>query len=467
MSRRRRASASVTEPEVRSRSAELTLLLLAWVVVTTFYVLAWVGAVGHLPPRLWAFLAGLIAISLGMHVAVRRLAPNSSQVLVPIATLLNGIGYVEIARWDPTEAAFQSLWFLVSGVALVVTLAVVRRVRDLDRYRYLTLLVAGGLLLLPLVPGLGISVGGARLWIGLGPISFQPIEVAKILLVFFFASYFAANASLLSTPTQRIGRHLVVPPRALLPVLIAWGFAIAVLGVEDDIGFAMLLFALFMAMLWLTTGRLTYIGLGLGLFALGAAIAARYFSQVHVRVSLWLNPWSAANFSFSHQLAYGWFSLAAGGVFGTGLGLGQSGTIPEVTSDMIFAAIGEELGLLGIIAVLGLFVLFIGEGFRIAQRARSTYVRLAAAGLTTVVGLQAFFIAAGVLRILPFTGITLPFMAYGGSSLVANYIIVALLLRISDENAAPRAGGELRRVPQVGSAADSTSASHSTGATTG
>ncbi len=467
MSDHRRASARATEPVARSRSAELTLLVLSWIVTSSFYALAWVGAVGHLPPRLWLFLAGLITISLGMHLAIRRLAPASSQVLLPIATLLNGIGYVEIARWDPAEAAYQSLWFLVSGVALVVTLALVRRVRDLDRYRYLTLVGAVGLLLLPLVPGLGISVGGARLWIGLGPISFQPIEIAKILLAFFFASYFAANTPMLSTPTQRIGRFLVVPPRALLPVLVAWGFAIAVLGVEDDIGFAMLLFALFLALLWVSTGRKTYVVLGGALFVAGAGIAARYFSQVHVRVGLWLDPWSSANFAFSHQLAYGWFSLAAGGVTGTGLGLGQSGTIPEVTSDMIFAAIGEELGLIGILAVLGLFVLFVGEGFRIAQRATSPYVRLAATGLTTVVGLQAFFIAAGVLRILPFTGITLPFMAYGGSSLVANYIIVALLLRISDENAAPRGGGELRRGAHLRSKRSSTSASQSTGATTG
>ncbi len=303
-----------------------------------------------------------------------------------------------------------------------------------------------GLLLLPLVPGLGLNVGGARLWIGLGPITFQPVEIAKILLAFFFASYFAANRELLSTPTQRIGRRLIVPPKTLLPILVAWGFAIAVLGVENDVGFAMLLFALFMAMLWVTTGLKTYVAFGVALFAGGAFVAVRLFSQVHARISLWIDPWSASNFAFSHQLAYGWFSLAAGGVTGTGLGLGQSGTIPDVTSDMIFAAIGEELGFVGVIVVLSLFALFVGEGFRIAQRAHSDFVRLAATALSAVVGLQAFFIMAGVLRITPFTGITLPFMAYGGSSLVANYIIVALLLRISHENNTEVRGGEIRRV---------------------
>ncbi len=430
----------------QSRSAELGLLALAWIIVSAFYVLAWLGAVGHLPPRLWLFLIAIVVISLMMHLAIKHYAPQSSQVLLPIATLLNGIGYVEIARWDPTQAAYQSLWFLVSAIALIVTLALVRHVRDLDRYRYLTLAGAIGLLVLPLVPGLGINVGGARLWIGLGPITFQPVEIAKILLAFFFASYFAANRELLSTPTQRLGRHLIVPPKTLLPILVAWGFAIAVLGAENDVGFAMLLFALFMAMLWVTTGLKTYVAFGVALFVGGAVVAVRFFSQVHARISLWIDPWSAHNFAFSHQLAYGWFSLAAGGVTGTGLGLGQSGTIPDVTSDMIFAAIGEELGFVGVIVVLSLFALFVGEGFRIAQRAHSDYVRLAATALTAVVGLQAFFIMAGVLRITPFTGITLPFMAYGGSSLVANYIIVALLLRISHENSVELRGGEIRRV---------------------
>jgi len=197
-------------------------MVLAWIITSAFYVLAWLGAVGHLPPDLWLFLVAMVAISLSMHVAIRHYVPQASQVLLPIATLLNGIGYVEIARWDPHQAAYQSLWFLVSAVGLVITLALVRHVRDLDRYRYTSLLGAIGLLLLPLVPGLGISVGGARLWIGLGPITFQPVEVAKILLAFFFASYFAANRDLLSTPTQRIGRRQIVPPRTLLPILAAW-----------------------------------------------------------------------------------------------------------------------------------------------------------------------------------------------------------------------------------------------------
>lgn len=438
-----RVTTAKSESKRTYRLTELWLLVLAWVITTAFYILAWLGAVGHLPPRLWLFLLAVISLSLFMHFAIQRLAPHSTQILLPIATLLNGIGYVEIARWNPTEAGFQAVWFLVSSVALVAVLFLVRHVRDLDRYRYITLVLAIGLLLAPLVPGIGLTVYGARLWVRAGPISFQPVEIAKILLVFFFASYFSSNRQLLSTPTQRIGSRSIVAPRVLLPILIAWGFAMAILGAENDIGFAMLLFALFMSLLWVTTGLKSYVILGMGLLIVGAYGAAKFFSQVQSRVGLWLNPWSPAHMAYSHQLAYGWFSLAAGGVTGTGLGLGQSGTVPEITSDMIFAAVGEELGLLGIILVVSLFVLFVAEGFRIAQGAHSDFVRLTATGLSSLMGFQTFFIMAGVLRLLPLTGVTLPFMAYGGSSLVANYVLVALLLRISHENAEERRGGEI------------------------
>ncbi|HEV3187355.1 MAG TPA: FtsW/RodA/SpoVE family cell cycle protein, partial [Acidimicrobiales bacterium] len=393
------------------RTTELGLMALAWLITTAFYVLASFGAQGKMPDRFGYFLAGMVVISLLMHFAIVRYAPNASQVLLPIATLLNGIGYVEIARWDPPLARSQSIWFLVSALALAFTLKVVRHVRDLDRYRYLTLVAALGLLAAPLVPHIGTTVNGARLWIDLGPYAFQPVEFSKILLVFFFASYFAANRELLTIPTQRVGPLRFVPPKVLVPILAAWLLSIAILGAENDLGFAILIFALFIALLWVTTGLKSYVFLGVGLLVGGAFIADKLFVQVQSRVSEWLDPWSTVNFNFSHQLAYGWFSIAAGGVSGTGLGLGQSGNIPFITSDMIFAAIAEELGFLGVILVLCLFAAFVGEGFRIAQRATSDFVRIAATGLTALLGFQAFFIMAGILRLLPFTGITLPFMA--------------------------------------------------------
>ncbi len=431
-------------PTTTSRSTELGLLFIAWVVVTCFYVLMSLATKGRLPARLGFFLAVLIVVSLVMHVAIRRYAARASQVLLPVATLLNGIGYVEIARWNPTRAGFQAFWFVVSGVIVVVTLKFIKSVRDLDRYRYLTLAAALALMLAPLIPGIGENINGARLWVAIGPLSFQPIEVAKVLLVFFFASYFAANRELLSTPTERFAGRLFVSPKVLVPILVAWGVALMILGGENDIGFAMLLFVLFFALLWVTTGLKSYVALGLALFVGGALVADQLFRQVQARVSYWLDPWSAVNYYHSSQLANGWFAMAAGGVAGTGLGLGQAGrNVSETTSDMIFAALGEELGFVGVILILSLFAVFVGEGFRIAQRAQSDFVRLTATGLTATIGLQSFFIMAGVLRIVPFTGITLPFMAYGGSSLFANYFIVALLLRISHEVSEEKRGGEV------------------------
>jgi cell division protein FtsW (lipid II flippase) len=418
-------------------------MVMAWVVVTAFYILMTLATKGRLPARLDFFLAVLIAVSLAMHFAIRRYAPQASQVLLPVATLLNGIGYVEIARWNPPRAGYQALWFVVSAFIVILTLKFVKSVRDLDRYRYLTLSAALILMLMPLIPHFGENIGGARLWVALGPLSFQPIEIAKILLVFFFASYFAANRELLSTPTQRFGRILIVPPKVLVPILVAWGVALMILGGENDIGFAMLLFALFFALLWVTTGLKSYLVLGFALFVAGAYVAYKLFHQVQFRVSDWLHPFSPASLHYSSQLAQALFSIAAGGVAGTGLGLGQSGNIPQITSDTIFAALGEELGFVGIVLILSLFAVFVGEGFRIAQRSHSDFVRLTATALTATIGLQAFFIMAGVLDIVPFTGITLPFMAYGGSSLFANYLIVALLLRISHENAEERRGGEV------------------------
>lgn len=416
---------------------------LAWIITGAYYALASLGARGQMPSSFVLFLAGVIVISLLMHFAIVRYAPNASEVLLPIATLLNGVGYVEIARWSPPLARVQSLWFLLSAVGLVVTLKLVRHVRDLDRYRYLTLVAALGLLCAPMLPVLGESINGARLWVHVGSHSFQPVEIAKILLVFFFASYFAANRELLSTPTQRLGAKNVVPPKVLVPILVAWGLSIAILGAENDLGFALLIFALFISLLWVTTGLKSYVVLGLGLLVGGAFLADKLFFQVQSRIGLWLDPWSAAHLAYSNQLAYGWFSIAAGGITGTGLGLGQSGNVPFITSDMIFAAVAEELGFLGVILVLSLFACFVGEGFRIAQRATSDFVRLTATGLTALIGMQAFFIMAGVLRLLPFTGITLPFMAYGGSSLFANYLVVAVLLRISDENNTEKRGGDI------------------------
>jgi cell division protein FtsW (lipid II flippase) len=415
------------------RRAEFWLLVLACGITTALYSLASVGEDGRLPLHIWWFLGVVLGLSIGVHLANRWLVPNATAVLLPIATLLNGIGFVEIARWNPVGASEQALWVAISAGLYVVALLFVRRSRDLDRYRYLLLLLGILLLLAPLIPHVGLKINGARLWVHVGSVQFQPVEVAKILFVIFFASYFAETKELLSIPSRRIGNHLFVDPRPLIPIVVTWGLALGVLGLENDVGFAMLLFTLFLAMLWTSTGRIVYLVLGLAMFALGAVVAAHLFPQVHERIANWINPWPAYE-GAGRQIILGWFAIAAGGVGGTGLGLGVAGhALPYPTSDMMFASIGEEMGLIGIAAVVSGFALLVGTGFQIAQRSRADFARLCATGLTVIIGFQAFFIMAGVLRLLPLTGITLPFMAYGGSSLVANYVLIALLMRLSEE----------------------------------
>jgi cell division protein FtsW (lipid II flippase) len=359
--------------------------------------------------------------------------PNATPVLLPLATLLNGIGFVEIARWNPPFAQAQATWDAISAVGYVLTLFLIRRSRDLDRYRYLLLLVAILLLIAPVIPHVGLKINGARLWVHVGGIQFQPVEIAKLLLVIFFASYFATTKELLTIPSRRIGNHLFVDPRPLIPIVVTWLFALAVLGFENDIGFAMLLFTLFLALLWTSTGRVVYLVAGLALFGAGAILAAHSFPQVHERVTVWLNPWPYAQTS-GYQLIQGWYAMAQGGILGTGVGLGSGiFAVPSLTTDMMTAAIGQEMGMVGLAAVVCGFTLLAGTGLQIAQRSRTDFARLCAVGLTVVIGFQAFYIMAGVLRLLPLTGITLPFMAYGGSSLVANYVLIALLMRLSEE----------------------------------
>ena len=422
-------------PNLRRRT-ELGLLFFAVVVTSMLYTIASLAQKSHIPPHIGPFLGVMLGLAVVAHVGNRWLAPDSSPLLLPLVFLLNGIGYVVIARWDPGSAKVQAGWTALGVFIYMLTLFFVRRSRDLERYRYILLLIGGLLLVAPLCPGFGKEVGGARLWVGIGSLIVQPIEGAKLLICIYFASYFAANKEILSIPTARLGNHLFLDPRPLVPVLVAWLLSIAIIGVENDVAFALLLFTLFIGLLWITTGRVGYLVGGFGLFAGGAVLASRLFPQVHIRILIWLDAGKYSSGS-GYQLVQSWYSLAAGGVGGTGLGRGLSGTYLHgfVISDLIFTGIGEELGLIGATAVVISFVAIIGSGLRIAQTARSDFSRLLATGLTLLLGFQAFFVMAGILRLLPFTGITLPFVAYGGSSLLANYALIALLMRISDEGA--------------------------------
>jgi peptidoglycan glycosyltransferase len=427
---------AVTRQPARRRT-ELGLIVLALFLTGGLYVLASLGKAGSLPANIGPFLGIVCGLLLVAHLGMRRWAPYADPVLLPTACLLNGIGYVFIARLNRHLAGLQAVWTAIGIGAFLLTLILVRRARDLERYRYTFALVGIGLLLLPLAPRIGQNINGARLWVRVGSITFQPGELAKIALAIFFASYMVERSELLSKGTLRIGRFLVLDPKYLAPVLVAWGLSLMIFLFENDLGSSFLFFALFIGMVWVATGRAYYLALGAGLFAAGSVFALNVIGHAKSRMQAWRNPWPLYNTS-GYQIIQGWFGLAAGGLYGTGPGLGSPQRIPDATTDFIFAAIGEELGLLGATAVVAAFLLMVGTGLRIAIRCERPFEKLLATGLSLILGVQTFVIIGGVTRIIPLTGITLPFVSYGGSSLIANYILLALLLRISNDSSAPR-----------------------------
>ena len=437
---RRPSSGSTLLGQARRR-AELGLIVLAVAITGGAYTLASLGQTASVPANIAPFLAFIAALFFGAHLAVRRLAPEADGLILPIVAVLNGIGYVFIARLEPALAALQATWTAVGVVAFVGTLVVVRRARDLERYRYTFLFLGLGLLMMPLIPGVGVTIRGARIWVALGRISFQPGEFAKIAFALFFASYLVEKRELLSMATWPRFRPVLPDLKHLGPVLIAWGMAILVMTAQKDLGSSLLFFALFLSMLWVATGRLAYPAGGMVLFGGAAYGAWTQFDHVKNRVSQWLDPWADAQ----GQLVQTWYALAWGGVAGTGIGLGRPDRVPVVESDFIFAAIGEELGLLGGTAILICYLLFVGAGLRVAVQADHAFDKLLAAGLTALLGMQSFVILAGVTRVLPLTGVVLPFVSYGGSALVANYVLVALLIRVSDGNSRQRRAQQLAK----------------------
>ena len=415
------------------RNTELGLIILATVVVAGAYALTGFGREESLPANIVPFLVFVLGLLVVAHLAVRAWAPMADGVLLPIAALLNGLGYVFIARLDEDLAGLQSLWTAIGIGAFAATLLVVRRPLDLDRFRYTFMLAGLGLLVLPLLPVVGREINGARIWVSFGAVNFQPGEFAKIALAVFFASYLVERRELLGLGTLRLGPFFLPDPKHLGPILLAWGFSLMVMFFEKDLGSSLLFFALFVVMLWLATQRAYYLVLGSGLFAAGAWFAWTFFAHVQERVDIWRNPWPVCN-DEAFQLCESWFGLAFGGITGTGPGMGRPDRIPEAETDFIFSVVGEELGLLGATLVIAAFILTVGIGMRIAINADNEFDKLLAAGLTTLIGFQAFIIIAGVIRLLPLTGVTLPFVSYGGSSLIANYILLALLMRISDSS---------------------------------
>ena len=414
------------------RNSELLLIILGGVVTTGAYVLASLGRLSSIPANVVPFLVVVLGLFVAAHFATRFLAPEADGLLLPLAGLLNGLGYVFIARLNDELAAQQAIWTFLGVGLYCVTLLVVRRSRDLEQFRYILLLIGLLLLVLPLLPVIGQTINGSRIWVRIGPVNFQPGEFAKLALAIFFASYLVDKRELFRAGTWKLGPLRLPEPKHAAPVLLAWGVSLLVMISQKDLGTSLLFFMLFLIMIWVATERLAYLLTGLVMFMAGAYVAWTQFGHVQTRVDAWLSPWDDP-LGGGYQVIEAQFGLASGGITGAGPGRGYPQRVPAAETDFIFATIGEELGLLGATAVLMAFVLMIGSGLRAALGARRPFSKLLATGLTGLLGVQAFIIIAGVTRVLPLTGVTLPFVSYGGSSLLANYAILALIVRISDE----------------------------------
>jgi peptidoglycan glycosyltransferase len=428
------------------RTRELSLGLLAIIITAAGYVLLGLSKAPAIPAGTLALFVALVVMFGAAHLAVRRFAPRADSTLLPIASLLLGIGFVMLTRLDLNPdhdaqghairvAPTQAVWIAVGIAAFVLTLVFVRNARSLSRYKYTFLLLGVGALLLPLVPGLGATINGARLWIRVGSFTIQPGEMAKVLLIIFFAAYLVEKRELLSSGSRRLGRLHLPDPKHLGPLLVPWALSILIMVQQKDLGSSLLFFAVFIAMLYIATQRSAYVLVGAALFAGAVAVSYQLFGHVQDRVTIWLNPWQDVH-DKGFQITQSLFAFGSGGFTGKGIGRGIPFQIPVHNTDFIFAAIGEELGLIGTVAVIAAFLLLVGSAYRIAIQASRPFTQLFAAGLATSLGVQTFVIIGGITRVIPLTGVTLPFVSYGGSSLVASFVILALLVRISDESAA-------------------------------
>lgn len=381
-----------------------------------------------------------------MHWVLRRRAIKADGLMLPLSYLLNGLGIAMIYRLDLAEIAnggndvfgLRQVW--LTCFAMLVAAAIIRFVPDhlaLRRFPFISGLAALVLLLLPAAPVIGRTVNGATLWVGTNELSFQPGEIAKILLAIFFAGYLVSRQGSLAEIGSRVLGVRIPRAKDLGPILLFWVASLGVLVIQRDLGTSILYFGLFLVMIYTATGRGFYVAAGLVMMVTGALVASRLFGYVESRFDSWLDPFNAANYNAaggSYQLVQGLFGMANGDVIGTGLGGGFPQLIPLAESDFIFAALGEELGLAGVFVLLSVYLLLVYRGLRIANSHPDDFSKLLALGLSFVIGLQVFVVAGGVMGLLPLTGLTTPFLAAGGSSLLANWSIIALLLIISDSS---------------------------------
>jgi peptidoglycan glycosyltransferase len=412
------------------RSTELLLLIAAALPVLLSFAVIETSLARSLDWRQLAVPAALLVAFLAAHLTARRFAPGADPALLPLAFVLAGLGLAFVTRLDRDLATSQVVWLFVGIAALIVTLTTVRSLADLARFKYTIGLAGIVLLVLPAL--VGREINGAKLWIHVAGMSFQPGELAKLSIIVFLAAYLAEHREMLSVSTRRILGVALPEPRTWGPLLLMWVASLFVLVFERDLGSSLLLFGIFLVMLFAATGRASYVLAGLGLFGAGATLAWRLFSHVQTRFAIWLDPFADAT-GRGYQLVQSLFALAAGGLVGVGPGNGLPERIPFVETDFIFSAIGEELGLLGASVVLLCFLVLTLRGLATATRARSDVAAFVATGLVASIALQTFVIVGGVTRLIPLTGVTLPFMSYGGSSLVSTFIALALLMRAGDE----------------------------------
>ncbi|WP_405661081.1 FtsW/RodA/SpoVE family cell cycle protein [Streptomyces sp. RK9] len=440
----------------RRRGTELALIVVAVLLSVYGYCAVGLAHDGSLPPGAAGYGAGLGVLALLAHGAVRRRAPYADPLLLPIAVLLNGLGLVLIYRLDletpgDRAAPTQLVWSTIGVGLFIAVVLLLRDHRVLKGYAYLSVVTA---LVLMIVPIFFPAVNGARIWIRVGGFSIQPGEFAKILLAVFFAGYLAANRTALAYAGRQVWRfkRLQLPTgRVLGPIVAIWLLSVGVLVLERDLGTSLLFFGLFVILLYVATGRTGWIAVGLLLAAVGAFAVGSLEPHVHGRVEDWLHPFASIEAGEGpNQLAQSLFAFAAGGLLGTGLGLGHSILIGfAAKSDFILATAGEELGLTGLAAIFLLYALLVERGFRAGLALRDPFGRLLAIGLASIVALQVFVIAGGVTGLIPLTGMAMPFLAQGGSSVVTNWIIVALLIRVSDSARAqplPVSGAESKEV---------------------
>ena len=438
--------ATVQPVRVRAgRGVELGLLALALALGVAAYALVGLGTSDRVPAGVLGYGLGMTGLALAMHAVVRWRAPFADPVILPIVVALNGIGLAMIYRLDLAEgstfATRQLVWTALSMVLAAATLIALRDHRTLRRYTYTAMVVALVLIASPLLPVVGQTINGAQIWVRVGGVGLQPAELAKIALAVFFAGYLVTNRDTLTLAGPRVLGVALPRLRDLGPILVVWGASLAVLVLQRDLGTSLLLFGLFVAMLYLATERISWVMIGAVLFGAGATLAAVTFPHVGARFDGWLNALSATQYDKPHggsyQLVQGLFGLANGGLFGTGWGQGRPAIVPYAESDFIISSLGEELGLPGLVALLLLYAILTERGMRTAIGVRDGFGKLLAGGLAFVMAFQVFVVVGGVTRLIPLTGLTTPFLAYGGSSLLANWVIVALLLRISDDARRP------------------------------